>query len=284
MLEFPTINPVLVSLGPLQIRWYGLMYVIGFSAAYQLVIYQAKKNGWTRMLEQIDNLNLTLIIGIILGGRLGYVFFYNPAYYFAHPLEIPATWSGGMSFHGGCIGALLAGFWYCRRNDLNFWQAADLFVVTVPIGLFFGRLGNFINGELYGRITNIPWGMVFPDGGPLPRHPSQLYEAVLEGFILFLLLWTLKAKPWKQPCSSCWPHGSMLALFLTFYGLFRFLIEFFREPDAQLGFVFLSFTMGQLLCLLMIGGGMALWLWRKAASTKISLCKQRHTHRKQQKQ
>ena len=191
MLEFPTINPVLVSLGPLQIRWYGLMYVIGFSAAYQLVIYQAKKFGWPRMLQQIDNLNLTLIIGIILGGRLGYVFFYNPTYYLAHPLEIPATWSGGMSFHGGCLGALVAGFFYCRRNELNFWQAADLFVVTAPIGLFFGRLGNFINGELYGRITAVPWGMVFPNGGPLPRHPSHLYEAVLEGLVLLCLLWTL---------------------------------------------------------------------------------------------
>lgn len=281
MLEFPTINPVLVSLGPLQIRWYGLMYVIGFSAAYQLVIYQAKKFGWTRMLEQIDNLNLTLIIGIILGGRLGYVFFYNPAYYLAHPMEIPATWSGGMSFHGGCIGALLAGLLYCRHNKLNFWQAADLYVVTVPIGLFFGRLGNFINGELYGRITTAPWGMIFPDGGPLPRHPSQLYEAVLEGFVLFLLLWMLKAKPWKQPCSSFWPHGAMLALFLTFYGLFRFLIEFFREPDAQLGFVALRLTMGQLLCLLMLGSGMALWIWQKTAATKISPAKHRRPRHKE---
>ena len=270
MLEFPTINPVLVSLGPLQIRWYGLMYVIGFSAAYQLVVYQAKKFGWTRMLEQIDNLNLTLIIGIILGGRLGYVFFYNPAYYLAHPLEIPATWSGGMSFHGGCLGALLAGFFYCRRNELNFWQAADLFVVTVPIGLFFGRLGNFINGELFGRITNIPWGMIFPDGGPLPRHPSQLYEAVLEGLVLFLLLWTLKAKPWKQPDSPCWQHGTMLALFLTFYGFFRFLVEFVREPDPQIGFVFLGLSMGQILCLLMICGGVALWFWRKTTQAKTA--------------
>lgn len=270
MLEFPTINPVLVSLGPLQIRWYGLMYVIGFSAAYQLVVYQAKKFGWTRMLEQIDNLNLTLIIGIILGGRLGYVFFYNPAYYLAHPLEIPATWSGGMSFHGGCLGALLAGFLYCRRNELDFWQAADLFVVTVPIGLFFGRLGNFINGELFGRITDVPWAMVFPNGGPLPRHPSQLYEAVLEGLVLFILLWTLKAKPWKQPDSPCWQHGTMLALFFTFYGFFRFLVEFVREPDPQIGFVFLGLSMGQILCLLMTCGGVALWFWRKTAQTKIA--------------
>jgi len=280
MLEYPTINPVLLSLGPLQIRWYGLMYVIGFSAAYQLVVYQAKKFGWTRMLQQIDNLNLALIIGLILGGRLGYVFFYNPTYYFAHPLEIPATWSGGMSFHGGCLGALLAGFFFCRRNELNFWKAADLFAVTVPIGLFFGRLGNFINGELYGRITDVPWGMVFPDGGPLPRHPSQLYEAVFEGLVLFLLLWTLKAKPWKQPSSSLWQHGTLLALFLVAYGFFRFLVEFVREPDPQIGFVFLRFSMGQLLCLLMIGVGGALWLWRKSAQIKIATAGPRRTRHK----
>lgn len=277
MLEYPTINPVLLSLGPLQIRWYGLMYVIGFSAAYQLVVYQAKKFGWTRMLQQIDNLNLTLIIGLILGGRLGYVFFYNPTYYLAHPLEIPATWSGGMSFHGACLGTLLAGFFFCRRNNLNFWKAADLFAVTVPIGLFFGRLGNFINGELYGRITDVPWGMIFPDGGPLPRHPSQLYEAVFEGLVLFLLLWTLKAKPWKQPSPPLWQHGTLLALFLLAYGFFRFLVEFVREPDPQIGFVFLRFSMGQLLCLLMIGAGGALWLWRKTVQTETSPAGQRRS-------
>lgn len=278
MLEYPTINPVLFSLGPLHIRWYGVMYVIGFSAAYNLVAYQAKKFGWAQMLRQLDDLNLALIIGIILGGRLGYVSFYNPAYYFAHPLEIPAIWSGGMSFHGGCLGALFAGFWYCRRNDLNFWKAADLFVVTAPIGLFFGRVGNFINGELYGRVTEVPWGMVFPEGGPLPRHPSQLYEAVLEGLVLFILLWTMKARPWRKPDAPLWPHGAMLALFLTLYGFFRFLVEFVREPDPQIGFVLLKFSMGQLLCLLMICGGMVLWFGRKTAQRKISSTGGRFRH------
>ncbi len=273
MLEYPTISPILFSFGPLQIRWYGLMYVIGFSAAYILVVRQAKKFGWDRMLRQIDDLNLALILGVIFGGRLGYVLFYNPAYYLAHPLDIPAIWSGGMSFHGGCLGVLLAGGLYCYRNKINFWKAADLFAVTVPIGLFFGRLGNFINGELYGRVTKVPWGMVFPDGGPLPRHPSQLYEAMCEGLVLFLILWILKAKPWKQPVSPYWPHGTMLALFLTLYGFFRFLIEFAREPDPQLGFVFLVFSMGQILCLVMIGSGIALWFWRKTAQTKISAAK-----------
>lgn len=270
MLEYPTINPILFSLGPLQIRWYGLMYVIGFSSAYLLVIRQAKKFGWDRILHQIDDLNLALILGVIFGGRLGYVFFYNPAYYLAHPLDIPAIWSGGMSFHGGCLGALLAGYVYCRRNGLNFWKTADLFAVTVPVGLFFGRLGNFINGELYGRLTNVPWAMVFPEGGPLPRHPSQLYEATLEGLILFIVLWTLKARPWQRPSAPLWPHGSMLALFLILYGFFRFLVEFVREPDPQVGLVFLIFSMGQILCLLMIGSGVALWLWRKTAHVKIT--------------
>jgi len=275
MLEYPTINPVLFSLGPLQVRWYGLMYVIGFSAAYKLVVYQAKKFGWAQMLRQIDDLNLALILGIILGGRLGYVIFYNPAHYLAHPLEILAIWSGGMSFHGGCLGALLAGCLYCRRTALDFWKAADLFVVTAPIGLFFGRLGNFINGELYGRITDVPWAMVFPAGGPFTRHPSQLYEAALEGFFLFILLWTLKAKPWQQPGSSLWPHGTMLALFLSLYGCIRFIVEFVREPDSQLGFVLLRFSMGQLLCVIMIGGGGILWFGRKTAQAKITTVKKR---------
>jgi len=214
----------------------------------------------------VDNLNLTLILGVILGGRIGYVTIYNPVYYLAHPWEIPATWSGGMSFHGGCIGALLAGYWYCRRKRLDYWKTADLYIATVPIGLFFGRLGNFINGELYGRVTTAPWGMIFPDAGPLPRHPSQLYEALLEGIVLFILLWSLKARPWQSRRTN-WPHGSILALFLCGYGSCRFIVEFFREPDAQLGFVFFHFSMGQILCGLMIMAGAILWIGRtKSAS------------------
>jgi phosphatidylglycerol:prolipoprotein diacylglycerol transferase len=262
MIDFPAINPVLFSIGPLQIRWYGLMYVIGFSAAYALVVRQAKQFNWPQMLHHVDNLNLTLILGVILGGRLGYVLIYNPAHYLAHPLEIPATWSGGMSFHGGCVGALLAGFWYCRRQRLDFWKAVDLFIVTVPIGLFFGRLGNFINGELFGRVTTVPWAIIFPDGGPLPRHPSQLYEAGLEGLALFLVLWSVKAKPWQRE-QAHWPHGTMLALFLILYGFCRFVVEFFREPDAQLGLIALHLSMGQILCLLMVGAGAIVWVGRK---------------------
>ncbi len=280
MLSFPNIDPVIVSLGPLQVRWYGLMYVIGFVAAYQLVRLQAKEFGYERLLDRLDNLNLSLILGVILGGRLGYVLFYNPAYFLAHPLEIPATWSGGMSFHGGCLGALLAGLIYCRRAGLDFWKTADLYVVTVPVGLFFGRLGNFINGELFGRVTQVPWGMVFPEGGPLPRHPSQLYEATLEGVALFVLLWALKALPWRRPEAENWPHGVMLALFLALYGLFRFLVEFFREPDAHLGYLALGLSMGQVLCLLMVVAGGLLWRQRKTAPARTKPGQQRRSTQK----
>ena len=262
MIDYPTIDPIIFSLGPLHVHWYGLMYVIGFVSAYALVAKQAKRIGWQKLLDNLDGLNLALIIGVILGGRLGYVLFYNLSYYMQHPLEIGAIWTGGMSFHGGAAGALLAGFFYAKKTKLDFWQATDLFVPTVPIGLFFGRLGNFINGELYGRVTDAPWAMIFPEGGPLPRHPSQLYEAFFEGLILFIILWSLRKTPWQKPPQRLWPHGSMLALFLLIYGVFRFYIEFCREPDSQLGFVMAHFSMGQVLCVVMSLIGAFLWWWR----------------------
>ncbi len=265
MLSYPHIDPVIFSLGPLQVRWYGLMYVFGFLAAYLLVRYQAKKFHWQELDAHLDNLNLAIISGVILGGRLGYVLFYNPGYYLQHPLEIFATWQGGMSFHGGCIGVLLAGFLYCRRTGLDFWKGADVYVVTVPIGLGLGRIGNFINGELYGRTTDVPWGMIFPGGGPLPRHPSQLYEALLEGVLLFVMLWTVKEKTWQQKKS--WPHGTMGVLFLILYGSIRFCVEFVREPDPQLGEVWLGLTMGQLLSLVVIVSGLLLYGIRRKASS-----------------
>lgn len=263
MLSYPQINPVLIHIGPLQVRWYGLMYVFGFLAAYLLVRYQAKKFNWQEMERHLDNLNMTIMLGVILGGRLGYVLFYNPGYYLHHPLGILATWQGGMSFHGGCIGVVLAGLIYCRRNALDFWKTADLYVVTVPIGLGLGRIANFINGELYGRVTAQPWGMIFPGAGPLPRHPSQLYEVFLEGIVLFFLLWLNKEKPWQMKTN--WPHGTMLVLFLFFYGTFRFIVEFVREPDPQLGILFLGMTMGQLLSLTMIASALVLYTIRRTA-------------------
>lgn len=262
MLTFPEIDPVIISFGILKVRWYGVMYLLGFGATYFLVLRQLKQFNWQELARQFDNLNLYLILGVILGGRLGYVLFYQPAYYLRHPLEILATWEGGMSFHGGCIGVILAGILFCRYHRLDFWKAADLYVVTVPIGLGLGRIGNFINGELYGRVTDVPWGMVFPGGGPLPRHPSQIYEALLEGLILFTLLWSLKNKPWQAAPSRLWPHGSMLALFLVAYGIIRIIVEFFREPDSHLGEVLLGFTMGQILSGIMMAVGLLLWTGR----------------------
>ena len=266
MIAYPSIDPVLFSMGPIQIRWYGLMYVIGFTTAYLLVLYQAKRLHWREMVDRIDDLFLFLVLGVVIGGRLGYALLYNPDYYLSHPLAIPAIWTGGMSFHGGCLGAILAGFLYCRRAGVNFWKSADLFAVPVPIGLFFGRLGNFINGELFGRITTVHWGMVFPEGGPLPRHPSQLYEAFLEGVILFAVLWAVKAKPWQPASAHRWPHGSILALFLGLYGVSRFAVEFVREPDPQIGLIGSFLSMGQILCLIMITIAVLLWWWRKEAA------------------
>jgi phosphatidylglycerol:prolipoprotein diacylglycerol transferase len=248
-------NPTLIDLGPFRINWYGLMYLFGFLASYLLVRYQLKRKDFGISRAELYDLYFDLILGLIIGARLGYVLFYNLGMYLRNPLEIPAFWHGGMSFHGGLIGLTVAAILYCRKNRKSFWRLADLVSVTVPLGLGFGRIGNFINGELFGRVTGLPWGMVFPSGGPLPRHPSQLYESALEGGVLFLILWFMKDR--KHPA------GGLLALFLFFYGAFRFFLEFFREPDVQLGFILGPFTMGQVLCSFMIGGGMVLWVFLK---------------------
>ncbi len=263
MIPYPEIDPAIVRIGPLQVRWYGLMYILGFIATYLLVKHQIERFDLKKLAPHFENLNLVLIISLVAGGRLGYVLFYNFFYYLQHPLEILATWQGGMSFHGALLGVLIGGYLFCRRKNLDFLQTADIYVVTVPIGLGLGRLGNFINGELFGRVTDVPWAMIFPGGGPLPRHPSQLYESLLEGVLLFVILWNLKNSYWRRG----WPSGFMLAFFLIFYGLFRWIAEFFREPDAQIGFVFSFLTMGQLLSSLMIvtGGGMLFILRKKFA-------------------
>ena len=259
-MTFPQIDPVIFSVGPLQVRWYGMMYVLGFIATIVLVKYQIKKFGFKELEKDFENLNLVLIISLVLGGRLGYVFFYNFSYYLQHPSQILATWQGGMSFHGGLLGVIFGALVFCKKKGLDFWRVTDMYTVTIPIGLGLGRLGNFINAELYGRVTDASWGMVFPGGGPLPRHPSQLYEAFLEGVVLFCILWILKEK--QKPPSS-WAYGSMLAIFLILYGIFRIIIELFREPDAHLGFLAGGMTMGQLLSSFMIIGGIILFLVRK---------------------
>lgn len=256
-LTFPEIDPIIFSLGPLHVRWYGLMYVLGFFACYLLVRQQIGKYKYHQLADHFENLNLFLILGVVIGGRLGYVLFYNFSYYLANPLEIPATWTGGMSFHGACLALVIGGWIFCWKNNIDFWKTADIYTATIPIGLGLGRIGNFINGELYGRVTEVPWGIVFPGGGPFPRHPSQLYEAFLEGFLLFVILWSAHNKPWQK--NRYWPHGSIISLFLIGYGCLRIFVENFREPDHQVGYFFGLFTMGQLLSGLMVGCGLLIW-------------------------
>jgi len=253
------IDPILIELGPIRVSWYGLMYVFGFFASYLLVRYQMKRKDFGVSKLEVENLYFYLILGLIIGARLGYVLFYDIKMYLKDPLEIFAIWHGGMSFHGGLIGVLVVGILFSWNNKKSFWKMADLFIVTAPIGLGLGRIGNFINGELYGRVTQVPWAMIFPtDKDLLPRHPSQLYESALEGGVLFLILWFLKDKKL--------PEGGLLAIFLPFYGLFRFIVEFFREPDPQLGFILGPLTMGQILSSFMIAGGMILFLYLKRRS------------------
>ena len=256
MVPYPHIEPEIVRVGPFAVRWYGLMYLLGFAASYVLVKYQVRKRALALTTDFLDVLYTWIFLGLVIGARLGYVIFYDLSSYISHPLEIFAVWHGGMSFHGGLIGSVLAGIWCCKRFKVDPWQVADLVMVTAPIGLGFGRLGNFVNGELFGRVTAVPWGMVFPAGGPLPRHPSQIYEFFLEGVVLFTVLWIIKDRLKGT--------GLLTALFVMLYGVLRFFAEFFREPDPQLGFIAGPFTMGQLLSSIMvIAGGALLYLRRK---------------------
>jgi phosphatidylglycerol---prolipoprotein diacylglyceryl transferase len=238
-MTFPHIDPVFLRLGPLEFRWYGLMYIIGFIAAYFIIRNGARRRQLPLSNDDVADLVFTVALGIVLGGRCGYILFYNLPFYLSHPLKVLAVWEGGMSFHGGLLGAIAAGLFYVRKKGLSFWQMADLGFLAAPVGLALGRLGNFINGELYGRATALPWGIVFPGGGPLPRHPSQLYEAFLEGVVLFVVLRLVSGKRH--------PDGVIFWTFIGGYGLFRFLVEFVREPDQQLGFLLGGITMGQLL-------------------------------------
>lgn len=274
VLPYPEFNPVAVKIGPLAIHWYGLMYILGFWLEYLILRWQNRVRGLGLSENDLGDFLGHLIFGVILGGRLGYVLIYNPGQYLANPLEIFAVWHGGMSFHGGLVGTILAGWWYCRKKGLSFPLLADMTVVGVPIGLALGRFGNFINGELWGKVTDVPWAMVFPSGGPLPRHPSMLYEMALEGFGLFTVLFLMaRTNP---------PRGALMATFLTGYGLIRFTIEFFRNPDVQFitpanpsGAVLGPFSMGQTLSLPMILVGIAalVIVYRNAAkqSSKESL-------------
>ncbi len=256
MIPYPSIRPYIFKLGPLEVRWYGLMYLFGFLSSYLLVRYQVRRRGLAISRELVDDLYFYLVLGLIIGARVGYIVFYNLGDYIQNPLEILKVWHGGMSFHGGLIGTLLAGIVFSRKKEVDFWLWADMIIATAPIGLGLGRLGNFINAELYGRVTTVPWAMVFPYSDGLPRHPSQLYEAFFEGMVLFLVLWFAKDRI-RRP-------GMLTSLFLVLYGAIRFFLEFFREPDPQLGFVLSFLTMGQILSLLMILAGGLLFVMRRS--------------------
>lgn len=255
-IQFPNIDPVLFELGPLSIRWYGLMYLVGFAFAMWLANRRADKpnSGWTR--EQVSDLLFAGFLGVVIGGRVGYVLFYGFDELIRDPLYLFKVWTGGMSFHGGLLGVITAMFWYARKNGRTFFNVADFIAPLVPFGLGMGRLGNFMNSELWGRVTDVPWAIVFPNGGPLPRHPSQLYEFALEGVVLFFILnWFI-----RRPR----PEGSVSGLFLLGYGTFRFLVEYVREPDAHLGLFGGYISMGQILSLPMviIGSLMVVWAYK----------------------
>lgn len=251
-LVYPTINPVAFSMGPIQVHWYGLMYLLGFSLAWVLAQWRVKHFhlNWTS--TQIGDLIFYAAMGAVIGGRVGYMLFYNTHELIHHPLSLVKVWQGGMSFHGGLIGVIVAAWLFGRQVKKSFWTVADFIIPLVPLGLAAGRVGNFINGELWGRPTNLPWGMVFPEADNLPRHPSQLYECGLEGLLLFVIIWWYARKPR--------PQGAVSAIFLISYALCRFFIEFFREPDPQLGFLAFDWlTMGQVLSLPMFVLGLYLY-------------------------
>ena len=259
MLVHPQFNPIAISLGPVQIHWYGLTYLVAFA----LFLFLANKRtrlpqfadaGWTR--KDIEDLLFYGVLGVVVGGRLGYALFYKPGEYLSHPLEVLQVWKGGMSFHGGLLGVAVALLYFAHQRRRPLLQVMDLVAPCVPTGLASGRIGNFINGELWGRQADpsLPWAMVFPQSGQnIPRHPSQLYQFAMEGVLLFVILWWYGQKPR--------PPGRVTALFLMGYGVFRFIAEYFREPDSFLGLLALGMSMGQWLCVPMVVAGAALWWW-----------------------
>lgn len=261
-LSFPDISPIAFSLGPIDVRWYSLAYLAGFILGWRYALYMvglAPNNRPTK--DDIDNFLPFAVLGVILGGRLGYVLFYQPALYAANPLDALRVWEGGMAFHGGALGVIIALFLFSWHQKIQLLRLSDIICATVPIGLFFGRLANFVNGELFGRPSDVPWAMVFPRGGDMPRHPSQIYEALLEGALLFVILLFLIHNKWAQA-----RPGVVTGAFLALYGAFRFGVENYRQPDAHLGFLSLGLSMGQWLCvpMIIVGSGAILYAINKA--------------------
>jgi phosphatidylglycerol:prolipoprotein diacylglycerol transferase len=259
MLIHPQFDPVALELGPLAIHWYGLTYLVAFGLFLWLASLRVqhspfKETGWTR--RDVEDLLFYGVLGVIIGGRLGYVLFYKPGYYAAHPLEVLEVWKGGMAFHGGLIGVIGAMVLFARTRGRRWLEVTDLIAPCVPTGLACGRIGNFINGELWGRAADpsLPWAMVYPQSGSdIPRHPSPLYQFALEGLLLFVLLWLYARKPRAT--------GQVSGAFLMGYGVLRFIAEYFREPDGFLGLLALGMSMGQWLCVPMVAAGTALWVW-----------------------
>ncbi|QEM68609.1 prolipoprotein diacylglyceryl transferase [Geobacter sp. FeAm09] len=258
-MQFPHIDPVFLSIGPLQFRWYGLMYVLAFIATYFILSSEVRRKQHPLTRDDVADLVFYGAMGVVLGGRLGYILFYDLKVYLADPLQVFAVWKGGMSFHGGFLGVVLSFVLFARRKGISFWALIDMAAQCAPVGLGLGRIGNFINGELYGRPTDVPWGMVFPGGGGMPRHPSQLYEAFLEGLLLFFVVRFMSRRSDVT--------GIPAWTFCAGYGLFRFVVELFRQPDAQIGFFLNFFSMGQLLSLPMflVGSFMVFRLSRRSA-------------------
>jgi len=258
MLTYPEIDPIAISMGPLKVHWYGIMYLVAFVSGWWLGRIRAARpnSGWST--EQIDDIVFYCALGVVLGGRIGFTLFYNLPAFLHDPVVLFKVWEGGMSFHGGLLGVLVAIWLFNRKYYHGYWSTVDFIAPLVPIGLGAGRLGNFINGELWGKVSDLPWAMVFPGAGPLPRHPSMLYEFLLEGPILFAILWLYSSKPR--------PTMAVSGLFALCYGIFRFLIEFVRMPDAQLGYLAFGWvTMGQILSLplILVGSGLMIYAYRR---------------------
>ncbi|PKM42964.1 MAG: prolipoprotein diacylglyceryl transferase [Gammaproteobacteria bacterium HGW-Gammaproteobacteria-1] len=251
MLTYPDIDPVALSLGPLKVHWYGLMYLVGFAGGWWLGRLRARRPGALMTPAQVDDFVFYVALGVVLGGRIGYVLFYNFSAFAADPLLLFKVWQGGMSFHGGLLGVMTALWLFARRLGLSYFGVVDFAAPLVTVGLGAGRIGNFINGELWGKVSDVPWAMVFPGAGPLPRHPNQLYEFLLEGVLLFTILWLYSSRPR--------PTMAVSGLFAICYAVFRFLVEFVREPDAHIGYLAFGWlTMGQLLSLPLLVAGVVL--------------------------